>query len=133
MVSKRDETSCNFLEGSRLAKIHSLADTEHQLYSLPPLSKLGSGEWRLIYRHYATLYFVFCVDSNESELGILDLIQASQRSESHSDHLYTSSPLIRCLWRHWIVVLRMCVSWTSYSTWIVCTTFCKRSALEEWS
>jgi AP-3 complex subunit sigma len=29
----------------------------------------------LIYRHYATLYFVFCVDSSESELGILDLIQ----------------------------------------------------------
>ncbi|CAL8070980.1 unnamed protein product [Calicophoron daubneyi] len=32
-------------------------------------------DYRLIYRHYATLYFVFCVDSSESELGILDLIQ----------------------------------------------------------
>ncbi len=31
--------------------------------------------FQLIYRHYATLYFVFCVDSSESELGILDLIQ----------------------------------------------------------
>lgn len=30
---------------------------------------------KLIYRHYATLFFVFCVDSAESELGILDLIQ----------------------------------------------------------
>ncbi|KAJ2028337.1 Sigma-adaptin 3A, partial [Coemansia sp. S3946] len=30
---------------------------------------------RIIYRHYATLYFVFVVDSSESELGILDLIQ----------------------------------------------------------
>jgi AP-3 complex subunit sigma len=29
----------------------------------------------LIYRHYATLYFVFCADIGESELGILDLIQ----------------------------------------------------------
>ena len=29
----------------------------------------------IINRHYATLYFVFCVDSSESELGILDLIQ----------------------------------------------------------
>jgi AP-3 complex subunit sigma len=28
-----------------------------------------------IYRHYATLYFVFAVDSQESDLGILDLIQ----------------------------------------------------------
>jgi AP-3 complex subunit sigma len=54
MVSKRDDSVCNFLEGP---------------------SKLGEGEHRLIYRHYATLYFVFCVDSSESELGILDLIQ----------------------------------------------------------
>ncbi len=30
---------------------------------------------RLIYRHYATLYFIFAVDESESELGILDLIQ----------------------------------------------------------
>lgn len=30
---------------------------------------------KLIYRHYATLFFCFCVDSSESELGILDLIQ----------------------------------------------------------
>nr|CAD2176842.1 unnamed protein product [Meloidogyne enterolobii] len=32
--------------------------------------------WRRNFNwHYATLYFVFCVDSSESELGILDLIQ----------------------------------------------------------
>lgn len=30
---------------------------------------------RIIYRHYATLYFVVAVDTAESELGILDLIQ----------------------------------------------------------
>ena len=30
---------------------------------------------KLIYRHYATLYFVFAVDTQESDLGILDLIQ----------------------------------------------------------
>lgn len=40
------------------------------LYSL-----IGGSDYKLIYRHYATLYFVFCVDSSESELGILDLIQ----------------------------------------------------------
>lgn len=28
-----------------------------------------------MYRHYATLYFIFVVDGSESELGILDLIQ----------------------------------------------------------
>ena len=32
---------------------------------------------KLIYRHYATLYFVFAVDKQESDLGILDLIQGA--------------------------------------------------------
>lgn len=54
LVSKRDDSVCNFLEGGSL---------------------VGGNDHRLIYRHYATLYFVFCVDSSESELGILDLIQ----------------------------------------------------------
>uniref|UniRef100_A0A3P9PEP7 Adaptor related protein complex 3 subunit sigma 1 n=1 Tax=Poecilia reticulata TaxID=8081 RepID=A0A3P9PEP7_POERE len=54
LVSKRDENVCNFLEGGLL---------------------IGGSDYKLIYRHYATLYFVFCVDSSESELGILDLIQ----------------------------------------------------------
>ncbi|CAG5129080.1 unnamed protein product, partial [Candidula unifasciata] len=55
LVSKRDDSVCNFLEGGTL---------------------IGGSDYRLIYRHYATLYFVFCVDSSESELGILDLIQS---------------------------------------------------------
>jgi len=54
LVSKRDENVCNFLEGGSI---------------------IGGNDYRLIYRHYATLYFIFCVDSSESELGILDLIQ----------------------------------------------------------
>jgi len=53
-VSTRPDSFCNYLEGI-----------------IP--------EWgdniKLIYRHYATLYFVFAVDSQESDLGILDLIQ----------------------------------------------------------
>jgi AP-3 complex subunit sigma len=54
LVSKRPAGSCNFLEGSQT---------------------LGGDDVRIIYRHYATLYFVFVVDETESELGILDLIQ----------------------------------------------------------
>ncbi|CAD5123754.1 DgyrCDS12068 [Dimorphilus gyrociliatus] len=54
LVSKRDDNVCNFLEGGTLA---------------------GDSDFKIVYRHYATLYFVFCVDSSESELGILDLIQ----------------------------------------------------------
>uniref|UniRef100_A0A2K5NDW4 AP complex subunit sigma n=1 Tax=Cercocebus atys TaxID=9531 RepID=A0A2K5NDW4_CERAT len=64
LVSKRGENVCNFLEGGLL---------------------IGGSDNKLIFffffffffetEHYATLYFVFCVDSSESELGILDLIQ----------------------------------------------------------
>ena len=60
LVSKRPPASCNFLEGSQM---------------------LGGDDVRIIYRHYATLFFVFVVDESESELGILDLIQVSRSSE----------------------------------------------------
>ncbi|RLN79761.1 hypothetical protein BBJ28_00010718 [Nothophytophthora sp. Chile5] len=55
-VSKRPDTLCNFLEGT--------------------VRYWGDGV-KLIYRHYATLYFVFAVDQQESDLGILDLIQGT--------------------------------------------------------
>jgi AP-3 complex subunit sigma len=54
LVSNRNENVCNFLEGGLL---------------------IGAFDNKLIYRHYAILYFVFCMDSSESELGTLDLIQ----------------------------------------------------------
>ncbi|PVV01470.1 hypothetical protein BB560_004109 [Smittium megazygosporum] len=54
LVSKRSATMCNFLEGNTQIKSHDIM---------------------IIYRQYATLYFVFVADTSESELGILDLIQ----------------------------------------------------------
>ena len=53
-VAQRPDSFCNYLEGS--------------------IPEWGD-ETKLIYRHYATLYFVFAVDKLESDLGILDLIQ----------------------------------------------------------
>ena len=53
-VSTRPDSFCNYLEGI--------------------IPEWGSNI-KLIYRHYATLYFVFAVDAQESDLGILDLIQ----------------------------------------------------------
>ena len=47
-------------------------DLESPLTPSFALSHVGT---KIIYRHYATLYFIFVVDSSESELGILDLIQ----------------------------------------------------------
>jgi len=54
MVSKRQSYMCNFIEGAGTS---------------------WGKNTKLIYRHYATLYFIFVVDDTESELGILDLIQ----------------------------------------------------------
>ncbi|KAK9463136.1 clathrin adaptor complex small chain-domain-containing protein [Lipomyces oligophaga] len=56
LLSTRPSTQCNFL-------------------TPPPMLSSELDDIRVIYRHYATLYFVFVVDEQESELGILDLIQ----------------------------------------------------------
>ncbi|KFO53438.1 AP-3 complex subunit sigma-2, partial [Corvus brachyrhynchos] len=74
LVLKRDDHICNFLECGRGRPGGGPAGLALQL-SLCPHSLFGGSDYKLIYRHYATLYFVFCVDSSESELGILDLIQ----------------------------------------------------------
>ncbi|ODV87904.1 hypothetical protein CANARDRAFT_26088 [[Candida] arabinofermentans NRRL YB-2248] len=55
LVIKRSDSQCSFL-------------------TPPPLLE-NYPDIKVIYRHYATLYFVFIVDQQESELGILDLIQ----------------------------------------------------------
>ncbi|EJU01012.1 Adaptor protein complex sigma subunit [Dacryopinax primogenitus] len=88
LVSQRAPQLCNFL------------DVPHQ----SPLRRTSSGlgtatgdeksGWengrtpvevdRVIYRNYATLYFVFVVDEGESELGILDLIQVFVESLDRS-------------------------------------------------
>ena len=81
LVSKREDHVCNFLEGGgryvQRSNAPGIASPTKWLNNLLPRfsSVLGGGDYKLIYRHYATLYFVFCVDSSESELGILDLIQ----------------------------------------------------------
>ncbi|KIM67039.1 hypothetical protein SCLCIDRAFT_1210504 [Scleroderma citrinum Foug A] len=62
LISVRPAGLCNFLDAPELEAF------------LGP--KYGSDErWSVVYRNYATLYFVFVVDGAESELGILDLIQ----------------------------------------------------------
>src|SRR5271155_5432829 len=82
LISKRPPGSCNFLEGSKM---------------------LGGDGVRIIYRHYATLYFVFVVEESESELGILDLIQVQSPP-------FGKSLRIRCLWKVWIGRFQMFVN-----------------------
>ncbi|KAH9064084.1 AP complex, mu/sigma subunit, partial [Lactarius vividus] len=61
LISIRSPGSCNFLEAPELDELLGREDDNEKL--------------RVVYRSYATLHFVFVVDSSESELGILDLIQ----------------------------------------------------------
>lgn len=62
-----------------LKQIHQLVrqrnESQSSFLTVPSLLQTTSKDVRVIYRHFATLYFVFVVDSSESELGILDLIQ----------------------------------------------------------
>ncbi|KAK7468652.1 Sigma-adaptin 3A [Stygiomarasmius scandens] len=61
LVYARPASLCNFLDAPELDEFLSVSGQEER--------------WRVVYRNYATLYFVFVVDGAESELGILDLIQ----------------------------------------------------------
>lgn len=62
LVSTRPAGLCNFLDAPEL-----------EAFLVPEDAK--GEKLRVVYRSYATLHFVFVVDSAESELGILDLIQ----------------------------------------------------------
>ena len=94
IVSKRSDAVCNFVELSRTfaskyrEKVQvttSIIDSDDkkatdkedvvitQLKKDRELAEFFDS--KLIYRHYATLFFIFLVDQSESELGILDLIQ----------------------------------------------------------
>jgi AP-3 complex subunit sigma len=109
LISDRPQGVCNFLDApelvfptpgmSREREEEAMAERNRKSRNGNGRSKLvgGDDDTRVIYRHYATLYFVyvskspfficdktleltdrFVVDGAESELGILDLIQASQ-------------------------------------------------------
>ncbi|KAG5519635.1 hypothetical protein PMAC_001790 [Pneumocystis sp. 'macacae'] len=53
LIFSRSSTACNFFEGSFI----------------------DDKDLKIVYRNYATLYFVFIIDKAENELMILDLIQ----------------------------------------------------------
>lgn len=103
LVSQRDDNSvCNFLDAPELTPLlppqseEAWSKLRGSETSTGPSERPASDPWitpqvpreerptrrwhpddelRVIYRHYATLYFVLVVDQSESELGVLDLIQ----------------------------------------------------------
>jgi AP-3 complex subunit sigma len=77
LISSRPAGLCNFLDAPELEAFLGPQDDADE-------------RWRVVYRSYATLYFVFVVDGAESELGILDLIQV-RRPIKTSPPKYTES------------------------------------------
>ncbi|GAA5856338.1 hypothetical protein JCM8547_000877 [Rhodosporidiobolus lusitaniae] len=80
LVSARDDSLCNFVDLKPGAGFFGAAATgggEKDVEGAggPYEQPSEDEDLRVIYRHYATLYFAFVVDQSESELGILDLIQ----------------------------------------------------------
>lgn len=69
LVFTRAPGLCNFLDAPDLNESLRKSQTDAQ-------------DVRVVYRNYATLYFVFVVDEAESELGILDLIQVEYSIQS---------------------------------------------------
>ena len=83
-VGNEGREVCNFLDAPELrpllpppSKTRDTASNSKASFSRGDAG--DSDQLRVIYRHYATLFFVFVVDESESELGILDLIQVCSR------------------------------------------------------
>ncbi|KAG6820764.1 hypothetical protein H0H93_012028 [Arthromyces matolae] len=74
LVHTRPPSLCNFLDAPELEAFLGNKDEAH------------GGRWQVVYRNYATLFFVFVVDGAESELGILDLIQVFVESLDRAFH-----------------------------------------------
>lgn len=84
-----DSLVCNFLDAPELTPLlppssHAVNFKSNKSSKSNYKSSTNDDELRVIYRHYATLYFVFVADTSESELGILDLIQVSPREDKDS-------------------------------------------------
>lgn len=86
-VAQRPDSFCNYLEGI--------------------IPEWGEGT-KLIYRHYATLYFVFAVDSQESDLGILDLVQGETFTRLVARNKHGDTPRLAVLLLYIAVVLPLC-------------------------
>ncbi|KAH8100467.1 Adaptor protein complex sigma subunit [Cristinia sonorae] len=73
LISARPASLCNFLDAPELEGF--LVHKPEAGLGLGGPAGVEGEKLRVVYRNYATLYFVFVVDGAESELGILDLIQ----------------------------------------------------------
>lgn len=99
LISSRPASLCNFLDapGLSLAPSSSYSGRRNGNIGLEDekTDVWTSDDTRIVYRNYATLYFVFVVDGSESELGVLDLIQV---------RLYPSQSLMFVIWNAYVLL-----------------------------
>ncbi len=121
LISERPEGVCNFLDAPELRAMLSADAFKGGAVGGPTPASGQAEALRVIYRHYATLYFVFVVDGSESELGILDLIQVSRLPRVCHGRLcrpwtdkarLTPTPTHRSLSSRWTAALKTCASST---------------------
>ena len=76
LVRFYDHTPLN-QQNSLVQEVYSLLKTRNKedCCFIPWKMSEYSGQMKIIYRHFASLYFAMLVDTAESELAILDLIQ----------------------------------------------------------
>ena len=59
---------------------------------------------RIVYRQYATLYFIMVIDSNESELSVLDLIQVLVETlDRHFKNVCELDVIFNSEQVHWVI------------------------------
>jgi len=79
LIAARPDAACNFVEIPAAEAVDWLGEEPDATGSEKGKEReqyaAGKDRLKVVYRHYATLYFAFVVDEAESELGILDLIQ----------------------------------------------------------
>jgi len=107
LISVRPAGLCNFLDAPELEAFLGAKDDSDE-------------RWRVVYRNYATLYFVFVVDGAESELGILDLIQvlveALDRAFENVCELDLVFHFDEVLITSWRRLYKVALSWKQMST-----------------
>lgn len=64
-----------FMLLSLISNLNSNFDMFSILFAFECLAFFIFQDSRIVYKHFATLYFVFVFDSSENELAMLDLIQ----------------------------------------------------------
>jgi AP-3 complex subunit sigma len=117
LISARPDSVCNFIDAEGgLAQLTGATGKGKARATAADDATTSTGEGkplRICYRRFATLYFVFVIDENESELGILDLIQVRPRPVAASRAGIQGDSVRRSSSSPWTAASPKSASWIS--------------------